>query len=163
MTTRAHTTIAVAILAAAASLALSGCGTTRAGQPMTIDEAQAEAIAEFRSALALAPDTWPQEVPKPAVFDCRIDGVRAVQFSYFVAVEAPAAPGVLVAQAGEHWEREGYELSKTQTEMDPETGQVYAVVARADGKPRASMAATKVRAHVNVDSRCVLGDPDDYR
>ncbi|SFF91580.1 MULTISPECIES: hypothetical protein [unclassified Curtobacterium] len=156
-------TTAVAALAAATTLVLSGCGMTGAGHAMTIEEAQSQAIIEFRSVLALAPDTWPQEVPKAAAYDCRIDGARAVQFGYYVEVDAPDDPGTLVAQAGEHWEREGYELSKTQTEMDPETGQVYAVVARADGKPRASMAATKVRAHVNVDSRCVLGDPDDYR
>jgi hypothetical protein len=130
---------------------------------VSIEEARSQAIVEFRSVLALAPNTWPQEVPRPAVFDCRINGARAVQFSYFVAVEAPDAPEMLVVQAGEFWERKGYELSKTQTEMDSATGQVYAVVARANGKPRVSMAATKVRAHVNVDSRCVLGNPDDYR
>ncbi|MFJ7286680.1 hypothetical protein ACIQUC_00030 [Curtobacterium sp. NPDC098951] len=130
---------------------------------MTIEEAQAGAIVELRSTLALAPDKWPQGVPRAAAYDCRIDGERAVQFGYYVEVDAPDDPRTLVAQAGQHWEREGYELSKTQTEMDTATGQVYAVVARANGKPRASMTATKVRAHVNVDSRCVLGDPDEYR
>ncbi len=130
---------------------------------MTIDEAQSQAVSELRSVLELAPDTWSQDVPKPVANDCEVDGEKAVQFSYYVEATEPSDPKALVAEAGEHWEQQGYTLSKTETEMDAATGIAYAVVARAEDKPRATMAATKVRAHVNVDSVCVAGDPDDYR
>ena len=150
-------------LACAVAVAITGCGTTGAQTTMTIDEAQKQAKAELRSVLELAPDTWPQDVPVPVANDCQVDGERAVQFSYYVEVEDPAEPRSLVERAGDRWEQEGYRLSKSQTEMDAATGTAYAIVARADDKPRASMAATKVRAHVSIDSVCVIGDPDDYR
>ncbi|MFS0730045.1 hypothetical protein ABC270_08205 [Curtobacterium sp. 1P10AnD] len=136
---------------------------------MTIDEARSQAVTELRSVLELAPDVWPQDVPTPVANGCRLDGEKAVQFSYYVEVVDPTDPQSLVEQASEHWTKQGYEVSKTQTEMDAETGDVYAVVARARArarahdKPRASIAATKIRAHVNVDSACVVGDPDNYR
>ncbi|MBT1585749.1 hypothetical protein [Curtobacterium flaccumfaciens] len=152
-----------AAVVCAIALSAAGCGTTGAGKTMTIDEARSEAVTELRSVLELAPDTWPQEVPKPVANDCKVDGQTAVQFSYFVEVAEPGDPESLVEEAGDHWKQRGYELSTTTSEMDAATGKVYAIVARAKDKPRASIAATKVRAHVNVDSVCVLGDPDDYR
>ncbi|MCA5925000.1 hypothetical protein [Curtobacterium oceanosedimentum] len=155
--------MAAAALASAIALALSGCGIIGPGKPLTVDEARSQAVTELRSVLELAPDTWPQEVPEPAANDCQVDGQKAVQFSYYVEVDGPDDPQVLVEQAGEHWRKQGYELTTTQTEMDAATGDVSAVVARAEGKPRASIAATRIGAHVNVDSRCVVGDPDDYR
>lgn len=163
MTRRARKTMTAAAVAGTMALVLAGCGTTRAENTMTIDEARSQAVTELRSVLELAPDVWPQDVPTPVANDCRIDGEKAVQFSYYVEVVEPADPQSLVEQASEHWTEQGYEVSKTQTEMDAETGDVYAAVARADDKPRASIAATKVRAHINVDSACVVGDPDDYR
>ncbi|WP_412872901.1 hypothetical protein ACL00S_06385 [Curtobacterium flaccumfaciens] len=152
-----------AALAGTIALALSGCGLTAPGKTMTIDEVRSQAVTELRSVLELAPDTWPQEVPKPVANDCRVNGQKAVQFSYYVEVIRPDDPQVLVKQAGEHWRKQGYELTTTRTEMDAQTGDVSAAVARAEGKPRASIAATNTRAHVNVDSRCVPGDADDYR
>ena len=163
MTRLARKTMTAAAVAGTMALVLAGCGTTRAENTMTIDEARAQAVTELRSVLELAPDVWPQDVPEPVANDCQLDDEKAVQFSYYVEVVEPADPQSLVKQASEYWTKQGYEVSKTQTEMDAETGDVYAVVARADDKPRASMAATKVRAHVNVDSACVVGDPDDYR
>lgn len=163
MTRRVDKAMIAAALAGTIVLALSGCGMAGPGKTMTIDEARSQAVTELRSVLELAPDTWPQEVPKPVANDCQVNGHTAVQFSYYVEVDRPDDPQVLVGQASEHWRKQGYELATTRTEMDAATGDVSAVVARADGKPRASIAATKIRAHVNVDSRCVLGDPDDYR
>ncbi|GAH39121.1 unnamed protein product, partial [marine sediment metagenome] len=161
MTRRARKTMTAA--AGTMALVLAGCGTTRAENTMTIEEARSQAVTELRSVLELAPDVWPQDVPTPVANDCRLNGEKAVQFSYYVEVVEPADPQALVEQTSKHWTKQGYEVSKTQTEMDAETGDVYAVVARADDKPRASIAATKIRAHVNVDSACVIGDPDDYR
>lgn len=130
---------------------------------MTIDEAQSQAVTVLRSVLELASGTWPQDVPRPVANDCEVDGEKGVQFSYYVEVAAPADPKSLVTDAGKHLAKQGYELSNTETEMDAATGTAYAIVARARDKPRAAMAATKIRAHVNVDSVCVAGDPDDYR
>lgn len=151
------------LLAVAAVAALGACSSSEPSRTVSVGAAKAQAVSELRSVLALAPDTWPQEVPQPVANDCEVGGRTAVQFSYFVEVVRPADPEALVERTGAHWKREGYELSTTRTEMDPETGTVSAVVARADGKPRASIAATTVRAHVSVDSRCVAGDPDDHR
>lgn len=163
MTRRANKTLTATAVVGAIVLVLSGCGTTGPGENMTIDEARSQAVTELRSVLELAPDTWPQDVPEPVANDCQVDGQIAVQFSYYVEVDRPDDPKALVEQVSEHWKQQGYELATTQTEMDQQTGDVYAVVARADAKPRASIAATKVRAHVNVDSVCVIGDPDDHR
>ncbi|KTR04589.1 hypothetical protein NS184_11590 [Curtobacterium luteum] len=160
---RAPSRSVAGLLAVAAIAALGACSSAGPTRPVSVEAAQAQAVSELRSVLALAPDTWAQGVPQPVVNDCKVDGRKAVQFSYFVEVVRPADPEALVDRTGAHWKREGYELLRTRTEMDPETGTVTAVVARADGKPRASIAATRVRAHVSVDSLCVPGDPDDHR
>lgn len=152
-----------AALAAATILAMAGCGRTGTETTLTIDEARSQAATELRSVLELAPGTWPQDIPEPVTNDCLVDGQKAVQFSYYVEVVEPDDPQALVAQAGKHWKQHGYELTGTRVAADAATGDVHAVVARADDKPRASMAATRIRAHVNVDSVCVVGDPDDYR
>ncbi|MFJ4297608.1 hypothetical protein [Curtobacterium sp. NPDC089689] len=151
------------LLSVAGVAALSASSSAGPTRPASVDAAKAQAVSELRSVLALAPYTWPQNVPSPVANDCEVDGRKAVQFSYFVEALRPADPEALVGQTGAHWKREGYELSTTRTEMDPETGTVSAVVARADVKPRASIAAAKVRAHVSVDSLCVAGDPDHHR
>lgn len=152
-----------AALAGATIIATTACARTGSKTTLTIDEARSQAVTELRSVLELSPDTWPQDVPAPVANDCQINGQTAVQFSYYVEVARPAAPQPLVAQAGERWEHQGYELTETRVAADAATGDVHAVVARAADMPRASMAATKIRAHVNVDSVCVVGDPDDYR
>ncbi|MEK6343657.1 MAG: hypothetical protein V4737_07410 [Curtobacterium sp.] len=141
------------LIVIAISIALSGCATGAVHGPESVGAAKAQAVAELRSVLTLARDTWPQDVPRRVAHDCEVDGRKAVQFSYFVEVERPDDPEALVERTGAHWKREGYELPTTHTEMDAETGAVSAVVARATDKPRASIAATKVR--VNVYSLCV--------
>ncbi|WJX99867.1 hypothetical protein [Curtobacterium sp. 458] len=152
-----------ALLAVTAVAALGACSSSEPSLAVSVDAAKAQAVSELRSVLALAPDTWPPDVPQHVANDCEVGGRTAVQFSYFVEALRPADPEALVERTGARWKREGYELSTTRTEMDPETGTVSAVVARADGKPRASTAATRVRAHVSVDSLCVAGDPDGHR
>lgn len=130
---------------------------------MTANESRSQAESEFKDVVALAPGTWPDGVPIPVPNDCTVDGGKGVQFTYFVEADAPEDPKRLVGDAKKHWSGQGYELTETEKHFDDATGAIYAVVAKADGKPSASMSASKIRAHVYVNSICVPGDPDEYR
>lgn len=142
---------------------VTGCSTTGSHEAMTAKESRSQAESEFKNIVALAPGTWPDEVPAPVPNDCTVDGGKGVQFTYFVEADAPDDPKRLVSDAKKHWTDQGYELTATEKHIDEATGAIYAVVAKADDRPSASMSASRIRAHVYVNSICVSGDPDDYR
>lgn|GEM_PF-2203398 len=140
-----------------------GCAAIDREESITAAEARSRAVEVFRDVTALAPTTWPDGVPDPIANDCQMGRDRGVQFTYFAEIDAPADPRALVQQAAAHWREDGYTLTATDKPIDDETGHIFAVVARASGEPRASMSATRIRAHIYIDSVCAGGDPDDYR
>ncbi|MFJ3380296.1 hypothetical protein ACIPJ2_07790 [Curtobacterium sp. NPDC090217] len=152
-----------ALCAFVVAAVVTGCSTTGGREPMTAKESRSQAESEFKKVVALAPGTWPDGVPTPVPNDCTVDGGKGVQFTYFVEADAPEDPKRLANDAKKHWTDQGYELTETEKHIDEATGAIYAVVAKADGKPSASMSASKIRAHVYVNSICVPGDPDEYR
>ena len=145
------------------AMSTAGCSKTGNEKSMTVKQVQAQAIAELQAVVALAPETWGQDLPRPVPNDCTIGAERGVQFTYFIEADSPSDPEGLVHAASERWEQQGYRLTKTRTNIDADHGDIFAVVAKATGKPSASMSATIIRAHVYVNSVCVKGDPDEYR
>lgn len=142
----------------------AGCAATiDREEPITTAEARSRAVEVFRDLTALAPTTWPDGVPDPIANDCQMGRDRGVQFTYFAEIDAPADPRALVHQAAAHWREDGYTLTATDKPIDDETGHIFTVVARASGESRVSMSATRIRAHIYIDSVCAGGDPDDYR
>lgn len=129
---------------------------------MQPDDARAEAVATLREAMSLYDDGWP-DVPTPAIYECSMDGVDGVQFTYLARVAHPRDPGVFANTMNEHWRAAGYEVIPIQSESGTDAGTTYDATIRKRGAPWLAYSASAVLLGLYVDSQCAVGVPQEFR
>jgi hypothetical protein len=126
---------------------------------ISTDEAQKEARAVLDATMEFVGLAWePTSEIVPA--RCESGGQEGVWFTHAARIDGPDDVAAVADRLAAHWRAEGLDVRPSMTQLT--NGPKYSATARARDVPWRGYEMTSNGARVFVQSRCAVGDVDEF-